>query len=122
MPETLFNSDLKSLPLVARGKVRDIYGVGEDHLLIVVTDRMSAFDVVLPTAIQGKGAVLTGISNFWFERTRDLIPNHLSELSLEDVLPDAAERAQVEGRAIVVRKLDPLPLEAIVRGYLVGSG
>ncbi len=122
MPETLFNSDLKSLPLVARGKVRDIYGVGEDHLLIVVTDRMSAFDVVLPTAIQGKGAVLTAISNFWFERTRDLIPNHLSELSLEDVLPDAAERAQVEGRAIVVRKLDPLPLEAIVRGYLVGSG
>jgi phosphoribosylaminoimidazole-succinocarboxamide synthase len=122
MPETLFNSDLKSLPLVARGKVRDIYGVGEDHLLIVVTDRMSAFDVVLPTAIQGKGAVLTGISNFWFERTRDLVPNHLSDLSLEDVLPDAAERAQVEGRAIVVRKLEPLPLEAIVRGYLVGSG
>jgi phosphoribosylaminoimidazole-succinocarboxamide synthase len=102
--------------------VRDIYGVGEDHLLIVVTDRMSAFDVVLPTAIQGKGAVLTGISNFWFERTRDLVPNHLSDLSLKDVLPDAAERAQVEGRAIVVRKLEPLPLEAIVRGYLVGSG
>ncbi len=122
MPETLFNSDLKSLPLVARGKVRDIYGVGEDHLLIVTTDRLSAFDVVLPTAIPGKGAVLTAVSNFWFERTRDLIPNHLSELGLEDVLPDAAERAQVEGRAIVVRKLDPLPLEAIVRGYLVGSG
>jgi len=122
MPETLFNSDLKSLPLVARGKVRDIYGVGEDHLLIVTTDRLSAFDVVLPTAIPGKGAVLTAVSNFWFERTRDLIPNHLSELRLEDVLPDAAERAQVEGRAIVVRKLDPLPLEAIVRGYLVGSG
>ncbi len=122
MPETLFNSELKSLPLVARGKVRDIYGVGEDHLLIVVTDRMSAFDVVLPTAIQGKGAVLTAISNFWFEHTRDLIPNHLSDLGLEDVLPDAAERAQVEGRAIVVRKLDPLPVEAIVRGYLVGSG
>ncbi len=122
MPETLFNSELKSLPLVARGKVRDIYGVGEDHLLIVVTDRMSAFDVVLPTAIQGKGAVLTAISNFWFERTRDLIPNHCSDISLENVLPDAAERAQVEGRAIVVRKLDPLPVEAIVRGYLVGSG
>jgi phosphoribosylaminoimidazole-succinocarboxamide synthase len=122
MPETLFNSDLKSLPLVARGKVRDIYGVGEDHLLIVTTDRLSAFDVVLPTAIPGKGAVLTAVSNFWFARTRDLIPNHLSELSLEEVLPDAAERAQVEGRAIVVRKLDPLPVEAIVRGYLVGSG
>ncbi len=122
MPETLFNSDLKSLPLVNRGKVRDIYGVGEDHLLIVTTDRLSAFDVVLPTAIPGKGAVLTAVSNFWFERTRDLIPNHLCELTLEEVLPDAAERAQVEGRAIVVRKLDPLPVEAIVRGYLVGSG
>ena len=122
MPETLFDSDLKSLPLVARGKVRDIYGVGDDHLLIVTTDRLSAFDVVLPTAIPGKGAVLTAVSNFWFARTRDLIPNHLSELSLEQVLPDAAERAQVEGRAIVVRKLEPLPVEAIVRGYLVGSG
>ncbi len=122
MPETLFNSDLKSLPLVNRGKVRDIYAVGEDHLLIVTTDRLSAFDVVLPTAIPGKGAVLTAVSNFWFARTRDLIPNHLSELSLEQVLPDAAERAQVEGRAIVVRKLDPLPVEAIVRGYLAGSG
>ena len=122
MPETLFNSDLKSLPLINRGKVRDIYGVGEDHLLIVTTDRLSAFDVVLPTAIPGKGAVLTAVSNFWFERTRDLIPNHLSELTLEEVLPDAAERAQVEGRAIVVQKLAPLPVEAIVRGYLVGSG
>lgn len=122
MPETLFNSDLKSLPLVNRGKVRDIYGVGEDYLLIVTTDRLSAFDVVLPTAIPGKGAVLTAVSNFWFERTRDLIPNHLCELTLEEVLPDPGERAQVEGRAIVVRKLDPLPVEAIVRGYLVGSG
>ena len=122
MPETLFDSDLKSLPLVNRGKVRDIYGVGEDHLLIVTTDRLSAFDVVLPTAIPGKGAVLTAVSNFWFARTRDLIPNHLSELSLEEVLPDAAERARVEGRAIVVRKLVPLPVEAIVRGYLAGSG
>ena len=122
MPETLFESDLKSLPLVTRGKVRDIYGVGTDHLLIVTTDRLSAFDVVLPTPIPGKGAVLTAVSNFWFERTRDLIPNHLCELSLEEVLPDATERAQVEGRAIVVRKLDPLPVEAIVRGYLAGSG
>jgi phosphoribosylaminoimidazole-succinocarboxamide synthase len=122
MPETLFDSDLKSLPLVNRGKVRDIYGVGEDHLLIVTTDRLSAFDVVLPTPIPGKGAVLTAVSNFWFARTRDLIPNHLSELGLEQVLPDAAERARVEGRAIVVRKLDPLPVEAIVRGYLAGSG
>ncbi len=122
MPETLFDSDLKSLPLVTRGKVRDIYGVGADHLLIVTTDRLSAFDVVLPTPIPGKGAVLTAVSNFWFARTRDLIPNHLCELSLEEVLPDAAERARVVGRAIVVRKLDPLPVEAIVRGYLAGSG
>ncbi len=122
MPEALFNSNLKSLTLVNRGKVRDIYAVGEDHLLIVTTDRLSAFDVVLPTAIPGKGAVLTAVSNFWFERTRDLIPNHLSEFSLEEVLPDVAERAQVEGRAIVVRKLAPLPIEAIVRGYLAGSG
>ncbi len=122
MPEILFDSDIKSLPLVGRGKVRDIYGVGEDRLLIVTTDRLSAFDVVLPTAIPGKGAVLTAVSNFWFERTRDLIPNHLSDLALEAVLPDAAERAQVEGRAVVVRRLDPLPVEAIVRGYLVGSG
>ena len=122
MPETLFNSDLKSLPLIGRGKVRDIYGVGEDRLLIVTTDRLSAFDVVLPTAIPGKGAVLTAVSNFWFDRTRDLIPNHLTGTSLEEVLPDAAERAQVDGRAIVVRRLDPLPVEAIVRGYLVGSG
>ena len=122
MPETLFDSDLKSLPLVGRGKVRDIYGVGEDHLLIVTTDRLSAFDVVLPTAIPGKGAVLTAVSNFWFERTGDLIPNHLSGLGLDEVLPDPVERARVEGRAIVVRKLDPLPVEAIVRGYLVGSG
>jgi phosphoribosylaminoimidazole-succinocarboxamide synthase len=122
MPEALFNSDLKSLPLISRGKVRDIYAVGEDHLLIVATDRLSAFDVVLPTPIPGKGAVLTAVSNFWFERTRDLIPNHLAELSLAEVLPDAAERAQVEGRAVVVRKLEPLPVEAIVRGYLAGSG
>ena len=122
MLDVLYETNLKSLPLVARGKVRDIYAVGDEHLLIVTTDRLSAFDVVLPDPIPGKGAVLTEVSNFWFERTRALVPNHLADLTLEQVLPDAAERAQVEGRAIVVRKLKALPVEAIVRGYLIGSG
>ncbi|MCH9000720.1 MAG: phosphoribosylaminoimidazolesuccinocarboxamide synthase [Proteobacteria bacterium] len=122
MPDTLFNSDLESLTLVNRGKVRDIYAVGDDHLLILTSDRLSAFDVVLPTPIPGKGAVLTAVSNFWFERTGAIIANHLAELTLEEVLPDAAERRQAAGRAIVVRKLRPLPAEAIVRGYLAGSG
>ena len=122
MPDTLFNSDLESLTLVNRGKVRDIYAVGDDHLLILTSDRLSAFDVVLPTPIPGKGAVLTAVSNFWFERTGAIIANHLADLTLEEVLPDAGERRQAAGRAIVVRKLRPLPAEAIVRGYLAGSG
>jgi phosphoribosylaminoimidazole-succinocarboxamide synthase len=122
MLDVLFESNLSSLPLVARGKVRDIYAVGDDHLLIVTTDRLSAFDVVLPDPIPGKGAVLTAVSGFWFDRTRALVPNHLADLELAEVLPDAAERAQVEGRAIVVRRLRALPVEAIVRGYLIGSG
>jgi phosphoribosylaminoimidazole-succinocarboxamide synthase len=122
MLQTLYESTLKSLPLLARGKVRDVYAVGDEHLLIVTTDRLSAFDVILPDPIPGKGVVLTAVSSFWFERTRDIVPNHLSGLSLAEVLPDAAEREQVEGRAIVVKKLKALPVEAIVRGYLIGSG
>ena len=122
MLQTLYQSTLKSLPLLVRGKVRDVYAVGDQHLLIVTTDRLSAFDVILPDPIPGKGAVLTAVSNFWFERTRDLVPNHLADLSIDAVLPDAGERAQVEGRAIVVKKLKALPVEAIVRGYLIGSG
>jgi len=122
MLDVLYESHLHSLPLLARGKVRDIYAVGDTHLLIVTTDRLSAFDVVLPDPIPGKGAVLTAVSNFWFERTRSLVPNHLADLELAEALPDAAERAQVEGRAVVVRKLRALPVEAIVRGYLIGSG
>ncbi|GAB6040827.1 phosphoribosylaminoimidazolesuccinocarboxamide synthase [Endothiovibrio diazotrophicus] len=122
MADVLHTSELKSLKLLNRGKVRDIYGIDERHLLIITTDRLSAFDVILPTAIPGKGRMLTEISNFWFERTRHLLPNHLAGIPLEQVLPDAAERAQVEGRAIVVKRLKPLPVEAIVRGYLVGSG
>jgi phosphoribosylaminoimidazole-succinocarboxamide synthase len=122
MPETLFQSDIKSLRLRNRGKVRDIYDVDDQHLLIVTTDRLSAFDVVLPDPIPGKGAVLTAMSNFWFQRTRQLIPNHLSEIPLEKVLKDSTERQQVEGCAIVVKKLKALPVEAVVRGYLAGSG
>ncbi len=120
----LYESSVSSLPLVHRGKVRDIYEVDENHLLIVTTDRLSAFDVVLPTPIPGKGAVLTSVSNFWFDRTRHIIANHvqLAERSLTDVIPNADERRPLEGRAVVVRKLKALPLEAIVRGYIIGSG
>ncbi len=122
MLETLYESNLKSLPLLVRGKVRDVYAVGDDHLLIVTTDRLSAFDIILRDPIPGKGVVLTALSNFWFNRTRNIVPNHLSDLSLSDVLPDERERAEVEGRAVVVKKLKALPVEAIVRGYLIGSG
>lgn len=118
----LFESELKNLPLVHRGKVRDIYGIDDDHLLIVASDRLSAFDVVLPTPIPGKGRVLTAISTFWFNRLRHIVPNHLADRQLEEVLADPAERARVQGRAMVVRRAEPLPIEAIVRGYLIGSG
>lgn len=122
MLETLFESSLTSLPLLVRGKVRDVYAVGDDHLLIVTTDRLSAFDVVLPDPIPGKGAVLTAVSGFWFRYTQNIIQNHIAELPLAAVLPDPEERAQVEGRAIVARRMKALPVEAIVRGYLIGSG
>jgi phosphoribosylaminoimidazole-succinocarboxamide synthase len=102
--------------------VRDIYAIDEQRMLIVTTDRLSAFDVVMPEPIPGKGAVLTAVSNFWFAQMESIIPNHLDSTPLEQILPDAKERAQVEGRAIVVRRLKPLPVEAIVRGYLIGSG
>jgi phosphoribosylaminoimidazole-succinocarboxamide synthase len=118
----LYESHLTSLPLIQRGKVRDIYAVDDQHLLIVTTDRISAFDVILSEPVPGKGAVLTALSNFWFARMQGVIRNHLSELTLAEVLPDAAERATVEGRAIIVDKLRPLPVEAIVRGYIIGSG
>jgi phosphoribosylaminoimidazole-succinocarboxamide synthase len=121
-PTALFESSLTSLKLLARGKVRDIYDIDAEFMLIVTTDRLSAFDVILPDPIPGKGRVLTRVSNFWFEKMRHVIPNHLSDITLEQVLPDAEERAQVEGRAIVVKKLQPLPVEAIVRGYIIGSG
>ncbi|NCF11188.1 MAG: phosphoribosylaminoimidazolesuccinocarboxamide synthase [Gammaproteobacteria bacterium] len=122
MPDTLYQSELSSLELIGRGKVRDLYAIDDDHMMIVTTDRISAFDVILPTAIPGKGAVLTTVSRFWFERMRDIIPNHIATLSLADVLSNREEREQVRGRAMIVNRLRPLPVEAIVRGYLVGSG
>lgn len=118
----LHESNLTSLPLLHRGKVRDLYQVDAEHLLIVQTDRLSAFDVILPDPIPGKGAVLTAVSNFWFDQLREVIPNHLSGIDPESVVQGEAEKAQVRGRAFVTKKLKPLPVEAIVRGYLVGSG
>ncbi len=118
----LYTSTLRGLPLLHRGKVRDMYRVDDRHLLIVATDRLSAFDVVLPTPIPGKGRVLTALSNFWFARLSHVVPNHLVATSPEAALDDPDDRAQVGGRAVVVRRLSPLPVEAIVRGYLAGSG
>ena len=118
----LFESRLRSLKKIHQGKVRDIYDVDDQHLLIVATDRLSAFDVVLPDPIPFKGQVLTQISLFWFGKTAHIAPNHLSDLRIEDIVSDAQERAQLEGRAMVVKKLQALPLEAVVRGYLIGSG
>ncbi len=118
----LYQSHLDGLPLINRGKVRDIYGVDDAHMLIVTTDRLSAFDVVLPQPIPGKGEVLTRVSNFWFGRTAELVPNHLTGIDLAEVVPDADQRRLLGDRAIVVRRLKPLPVEAIVRGYLIGSG
>jgi phosphoribosylaminoimidazole-succinocarboxamide synthase len=114
-------SDIKSLKLLHRGKVRDIYAVGDDKLLVVQTDRLSAFDVILPDPIPGKGQVLTAMSNFWFSRLSHVVPNHLTGIDPSTVVT-SAERGQVEGRAMVVRKLKPLMIEAVVRGYVVGSG
>ena len=118
----LHESNLTSLPLLHRGKVRDLYEVDAQHLLIVQTDRLSAFDVILDDPIPGKGEVLTAVSNFWFNKLQHVIPNHLSGISPESVVKGAAEQAQVKGRAFVTKKLKPLPVEAIVRGYLAGSG
>lgn len=118
----LFESQLRGLKKIHQGKVRDIYDVDAEHLLIVTTDRLSAFDVVLPDPIPSKGEVLTQISLFWFAKTRHLVANHISALKVEDVVADGGERAQLAGRAMVVKKLQALPIEAVVRGYLIGSG
>ncbi|MHB1051745.1 MAG: phosphoribosylaminoimidazolesuccinocarboxamide synthase [Thiobacillus sp.] len=121
MSAPLLESRIASLPLVHKGKVRDIYAVGGDKLLIVTTDRLSAFDVVMPTPIAGKGEVLTRVSAFWFDKLKAIVPSQALDIAPESVVA-ANERDQVAGRAIVVRKLKALPIEAIVRGYLVGSG
>jgi phosphoribosylaminoimidazole-succinocarboxamide synthase len=117
----VYETSIASLPLLGRGKVRDIYAVGDDKLLIVTTDRLSAYDVILPTPVPEKGRVLTELANFWFAKLGAIIPNHLTGIDPETVVaPD--EREQVRGRAIVVKKYTPLPVEAVVRGYLEGSG
>jgi phosphoribosylaminoimidazole-succinocarboxamide synthase len=121
-PDALYESRLTALTRLSQGKVRDIYAVDDHHLLIITTDRLSAFDVVLPDPIPGKGEVLTQLSNFWFGRTAGIVRNHLVNLPLESVIPDPVERATVASRATVVRRLKPLPIEAVVRGYLIGSG
>lgn len=117
----LFESNLTSLPLLHRGKVRDIYEVDEDRLLIVQTDRLSAFDVILPTPVPGKGEILTALSDFWFDKLGRVLPNHLTGIRPESVVASDEERAQIAGRSFVVRRLRPVPIEAIVRGYLSGS-
>jgi phosphoribosylaminoimidazole-succinocarboxamide synthase len=118
----MLESHVPSLQRIHQGKVRDIYAVDAQHMLIVTTDRLSAFDVVMPDPIPGKGRVLTQISNFWFDRTRHIVPNHIADYPLARAVPDAAERAPLEGRSIVVRRMKALPIEAVVRGYLIGSG
>jgi phosphoribosylaminoimidazole-succinocarboxamide synthase len=119
---TLYRTALRGLERLHEGKVRDIYAIDSALLLIVTTDRLSAFDVVLPDPIPGKGRVLNSISNFWFERTRQLVPNHLTGRDLASVIQDEDERALLAGRAVIVRRLRALPIEAVVRGYLIGSG
>jgi len=122
MPAPLMHSKLTCLKRLHSGKVRDMYEIDDKHLLIVTTDRLSAFDVILPTPIPGKGYVLNAVSDFWFNKLSHIVPNHVSDMSLETAIPDAQERQQVAAHAIVVKRLKPLPIEAIVRGYLIGSG
>jgi len=121
MTQPLFESSIKSLPLIAKGKVRDIYAVGDDKLLVITTDRLSAFDVILPDPIPEKGHVLTSVAEFWFGKLSHVIPNQLTGIDPESVVTDA-EMAQVIGRSMVVKRLKPLPIEAVARGYLIGSG
>ncbi len=122
MSQPLYESNLKSLPKITSGKVRDIYAVGTDKMLIVTSDRLSAFDVVLGDPIPEKGRVLTEMANFWFARLGHVVPNHLTGIDPESVVSGEDEKAQVRGRSIVVKKLKPLPIEAVVRGYIIGSG
>ena len=122
MPTTLLQSNLPGLQLIHRGKVRDVYALPDDRLLLVATDRLSAFDVVMPNPIPGKGEMLTQVSNFWFAKTAHLVPNHLLDVPLAEVLPAGTDLALYARRAVVVQRLQPVPVEAIARGYLIGSG
>jgi phosphoribosylaminoimidazole-succinocarboxamide synthase len=122
VPTTLLQSNLPGLELIHRGKVRDVYALPGDRLLIVASDRLSAFDVVMPDPIPGKGEMLTQISNFWFDKTAHIMPNHLLQVPLAEVLPKGTDLALYAGRAVVARRLKPVPVEAIARGYLIGSG
>ena len=119
---SLHTSQIKSLKLIHKGKVRDNYAIDDSHMLIVTTDRISAFDVVMPTPIPEKGTILTTVTRFWLEKLKHILPNQLTDIPLQQVLPDENERTPVEGRAMVVKKLKALPVEAIVRGYIIGSG
>jgi len=118
----LFESSIPGLDLIARGKVRDMYAVDEQHLLIVTTDRLSAYDVILPDPVPGKGEVLTQISNFWFRMMEDIVPNHLTDMALDSIISDQALLDELSPRSILVKRLEPLPIEAVARGYLIGSG
>lgn len=121
MTSALLETNISSLKRLHQGKVRDIYDVDDAHLLMVSSDRLSAFDVILPTGIENKGAMLTQMANFWFEKLSHILPNHLTGIAPASVV-SPAEAAQLDGRAVVVKKLKPLPVEAIVRGYIIGSG
>ena len=122
MSDAIFESSVPGYPLIGRGKVRDIYSIDDDHLLIVTTDRLSAFDVVMPDPVPGKGEVLTQISLFWFRMMQDVIENQLTSRTIDEVIADPELREQLRRRALVVKRLRPLPIEAVVRGYLIGSG
>tara|TARA_R110002049_G_scaffold252264_2_gene427352 strand:- start:88728 stop:89621 length:894 start_codon:yes stop_codon:yes gene_type:complete len=122
MSKPVFETNFTTLPLLHKGKVRDIYEVDANHMLVIATDRISAFDVIMPEPIPNKGALLTLVSNFWFERFRDVIPNQVSTMKLSDLNLNHDEIEQAEGRSVIVKRLNALPIEAIVRGYLIGSG
>ncbi|TNF37113.1 MAG: phosphoribosylaminoimidazolesuccinocarboxamide synthase [Gammaproteobacteria bacterium] len=119
---SLHSSHISNLKLIHKGKVRDNYDIDDKHMLIVTTDRISAFDVVMPTPIPEKGAILTAVTRFWLDKLKHIIPNHLCDMPLEQVIPNRAEREAVASRAMVVKKLKALPIEAIVRGYIIGTG
>ena len=118
----VYETKLPNFKMLHRGKVRDIYDVDDQHMLIITSDRLSAFDVILPQAIPGKGEVLTRVANFWFDRTQNILPNQRTSLKVEDVITDEETRNWLGDRVMVVRKLEALPVEAIVRGYIIGSG